>query len=225
VNERRATSAIFDLDGTLIDSLPGIEHSIKAAFTACGIVYPDANLRSLIGPPIKTILSQIAKTSAPDVLADLENAFRTSYDTEGWRKSSFYPGTEAALTAMHHSGIRLFVVTNKPRHISMRALEMGGVQQLFECIVTRDSRAPQYADKKEMLGFVLDSCILDPRECVFIGDTEEDSAAAAAYDMRFVHVSHGYGTIGDNCETPVHLRLKDFSQLPQWICLELAHDR
>jgi phosphoglycolate phosphatase len=225
MNDRRPTAVIFDLDGTLIDSLPGIEYSAKAAFAACGIAYPEVNLRSLIGPPIRTILSQMAKTTAPEVLRDLENAFRFSYDAEGWRRSYCYPGTEAALSTLHDYGIRIFVVTNKPRHISTRILEMRGIEHLLERIITRDSRTPEYADKKETLGAVLDACALVPSECLFVGDTDEDALAAAAYVMRFAYVSHGYGTICENDARPVHLRLSGFSQLPQVIGLEFAHDR
>jgi phosphoglycolate phosphatase len=225
VNEWRPTAVIFDLDGTLIDSLPGIEYSAKAAFAACGMLYPDVDLRSLIGPPIRTILSQTAKTSRPDVLTALENAFRTSYDSDGWQKSFCYLGTESLLTAMHDSGIRLLIVTNKPAHISIRILQIRGIQHLFECIVTRDSRTPLYADKKEMLGMVLDSCALEAHECLFIGDTEEDAMAAAAHDIRFGYVSHGYGTISDENAVPVHIRLPNFHQLAQAIGVEFAHDR
>jgi phosphoglycolate phosphatase len=225
MNKRRPKAVIFDLDGTLIESLPGIEYSVKEAFAACGIEYTDVNLRSLIGPPIRTILSQVAKTATSDVLQKLENAFRISYDSEGWQKSFCYPGTERALATIRDCGIRLFVVTNKPRHISTRILGMRAIEQIFECIITRDSRMPQYADKKEMLRTLLDSSGLDARECLFIGDTEEDGVAAAASGMQFGYVSHGYGTVHERDGVPVDLWLDNFSQLPQMIGLELAHDR
>jgi phosphoglycolate phosphatase len=225
VNEWPPTAVIFDLDGTLIDSLPGIEYSAKAAFAACGMLYPDVDLRSLIGPPIRTILSQVAKTSAPDVLIALENAFRASYDSDGWKESYVYPGTEAILSAMHDSGIRLFVLTNKPAQISNRILEIRGIRHLFEWVVTRDSRTPPYADKREMLGVILGSCALKTFDYLFIGDTEEDAMAAAAHDIRFGYVSHGYGTISDENAVPVHIRLPNFHQLAQAIGVEFAHDR
>ena len=222
--QRRPTAVIFDLDGTLIDSLPGIEYSIRAAFATCGITYPDVDLRSFIGPPIRTILSQVAKTEAPDILTKLESAFRLSYDSEGWEMSYCYPGTEGMLAALCDLEMRLFVVTNKPAHVSNRILEIRGIRHLMELIVTRDSRAPQYADKAEMLGVLLNSCTLDSSECLFVGDTDEDAVAAAACGIRFVHVSHGYGSVRDESAAPVYKIVTDFPQLQQMTTVEFTHD-
>ena len=225
MNRVRPIAVIFDLDGTLIDSLPGIEFSVKAAFVSCGIEWPAVDLRTMIGPPIRNILSRVAQTSDPGVLADLEKAFRISYNSEGWQKTLSYPGTETALCALREAGIRLFIVTNKPRHVSLLGLEMLRLQQFFESIVTRDSRTPQFAEKREMIEHLLHTFALDARDCMLVGDTEEDADAAALCGMPFAYVSHGYGTIGDHPKSPVHLKLNDFSQLAQWIGLEFAHDR
>ena len=59
----RPAAVIFDLDGTLIDSLPGIEFSVKAAFEACGVSGTTNDLRSKFGPPIRTILAQACKVT------------------------------------------------------------------------------------------------------------------------------------------------------------------
>lgn len=225
MNPTRPSAVIFDFDGTLVDSLPGIEFSVKAAFASCGIPYPAVDLRRMIGPPIWTILSRVAQTSDPGTLADLERAFRTSYDSEGWRKTLCYPGTEAALSILQEAGIRLFIVTNKPRHISLRTLKLLRIEHFFEALVTRDSHTPPHRDKREMIEFLLHSSALSAQNCLLVGDTEEDADAAAPSKMRFAHVSHGYGTISDDPKSPVHIKLNDFSELPQLIGLEFAHDR
>ncbi len=220
----RPIAVIFDLDGTLIDSLPGIEFSVKAAFASCGIPCLTADLRKMIGPPIRSILSRAGGTTDPALLGNLESAFRASYDCDGWRKSLCYPGTEATLSTLQKAGIRLFVVTNKPRHISLRILEMLKIRHFFESILARDSRGPHYGSKREMLESLLRSCTLNPGDCVLVGDTQEDAEAASSCDIPFAHVSHGYGTISDSPQSPVHFKLDDFSQLPQWISQEFAHD-
>lgn len=224
MSDVRPNAVIFDLDGTLIDTLPGIEFSVHAAFANCGIPYPPVDLRSMIGPPIRTILSRVANTTDGRILGDLESAFRASYDTEGWRESACYPGTETALRSLHEAALRLFIVTNKPRQISLRTLEMTGIEPLFDSIVTRDSRVPQFSAKNEMIEFLLESFDLAAPECLLVGDTEEDAGSAALCKMRFAHVRHGYGTIGQDSAWSVHLELNDFSQLLQWIGLEFAHD-
>ena len=52
---------IFDLDGTILDSLPGIEYSVNSAFAFRNLQIPQRSLRELIGPPIRTILSEAGK--------------------------------------------------------------------------------------------------------------------------------------------------------------------
>ena len=83
-------------------------------------------------------------------------------------------------------GRGLFVVSNKPRHISMKILEAEGTAGLFEEIVTKDSRAPPYQDKQEMMRYLLQKWELEPGGCLMIGDTMEDADAASKTGMQFV---------------------------------------
>src|SRR6266851_3783302 len=122
----------FDLDGTLLDSLPGIAFSIVQAF----------DLGEAIGPPIRTILA-LAATQATDSDLDLlERAFRSSYDSEGWQRTLLFAGSSPMLQEAYVLGIRLFVVSNKPRHIAVKILEREGVLSLFTAVLTRDSSDP-----------------------------------------------------------------------------------
>ena len=142
----------FDLDGTLLDSLPGIAFSIEEAFTACGLPMQPIDLREIIGPPIRTILA-LAATQATDSDLDLlERAFRNSYDSNGWQKTLLFPGSNVMLREAHTLGIQLFVVSNKPRHISVKILEREGMLVLFNAILTRDSSDPPYTgDRKSVV--------------------------------------------------------------------------
>ena len=142
---------LFDQDGTLFDSIPGIEYSVRAAFAAAGLDDSELDLRRWIGPPIRTILSKAAKTDDQALLDRLERAFRVSYDSEGWRRTPCFPGVVEMLAAMKSAGHRLFVVTNKPREVSLKILEMQGIAAHFEQVYTRDSTEPPYASKAGML--------------------------------------------------------------------------
>ncbi len=122
---------LFDLDGTLLDSIPGIAWSIKAALQAAGLAEPAVDLRQSIGPPIRTILSRAAATEDPALLDQLERHFRASYDTEGWRRTTCFPGTLELLEAMKANGHRLFIISNKPRHIAAKNPRSSGHCVLF----------------------------------------------------------------------------------------------
>jgi phosphoglycolate phosphatase len=207
-------SLLFDLDGTLLDSLPGIRYSAEAAFRACGLAVGEVDLRSLIGPPIRTILARMAaKRPSDEELDQLERSFRWSYDCEGWKMTPHYEGAAEALRSLRAGGARLFVVSNKPRHISMKILDAEGTAGLFEEIVTKDSRTPVYRDKQEMMRYLLQKWKIEPAACLMVGDTMEDAEAASKTGMQFCMVTHGYGAVPENSAVPVAFRIDHFSEL------------
>jgi phosphoglycolate phosphatase len=209
---------IFDLDGTLLDSLPGIRYSAEAAFRALGFQVGEVDLRPLIGPPIRTIFARMAERGALGRLSEedldrLVEAFRWSYDSEGWKMTPHYPGAADLLRKLKVPGRRLFVVSNKPHHISLRILEAEGTVGLFDEIVTRDSRTPMYQDKQEMMRYLLQKWEIEPAECLMIGDTMEDAEAASKSGLRFGLMTHGYGDVPVGSAIPVAFRIDHFSQL------------
>ncbi len=189
---------LFDLDGTLLDSLPGIEHAILEAFSVCGLEVGERNLRSLIGPPIRTILSRMcspADSATEQQLDQLEHAFRRNYDDLGWRRTAHFPDVVEVLRQLSSHGKRLFIVSNKPRQVSLKILEAEGTVGLFEDIVTRDTRRPHYESKQEMIASLVESKRLQPANCLMVGDTMEDGEAAAHTGMPFCLVTYGYGDV------------------------------
>ena len=210
----------FDLDGTLLDSLPGIAFSIEQAFLACGLPMQAIDLREVIGPPIRTILGLAAPQAKPSDLDCLERAFRSSYDSEGWQKTLLFPGSSLMLREAHSLGIQLFVVSNKPRHIAVRILEREGLSSLFNSVVTRDSGSPYYAGKAQMIEHLLHAFQLSAARCIMVGDTTEDALAAAEMLVPFIWMAHGYGAISPSLD--VAFRIKSFSELLPVLTKEFA---
>jgi phosphoglycolate phosphatase len=213
---------LFDLDGTLLDSLPGIEFSIRSAFARCGLPEPQKSIRTLIGPPIRSILANLAGDVTSSTLDRLEQAFRVSYDSEGWCMTPHYPAATDALHALHAGGVRLFVASNKPIHIATRILQSEGTFSLFESVLTRDSRTPPYSGKLEIMRSLVESHHLDPQRCLMVGDTMEDAEAAAHVPMRFAFMTHGYGQLSESAHAPAVLHLNHFSELLPHIAKEFA---
>jgi phosphoglycolate phosphatase len=202
---------LFDLDGTLLDSLPGIEFSVRAAFRACHLPEPRESLRAMIGPPIRSILARAGEIEDTGTLDALELAFRGSYDSEGWRRTLCYPDAGTVLQTLRETGHRLFVITNKPRPISLQNLERAHLLDLFEGIVTRDSRQPPWQTKAEMIEFLLADRKISRDNCVMVGDTMEDASAAAAAGVSFISMAHGYGAV-EPALVPVACTLDGFLQ-------------
>jgi phosphoglycolate phosphatase len=210
----------FDLDGTLLDSLPGIAFSIEQAFAACSMPMRPLDLREVIGPPIREILA-LASIHATDSELDLlERAFRNSYDSEGWQKTLLFPGSTAMLHEASVLGIRLFVVSNKPRHIAIKILEREGLFSLFTAMITRDSSDPPFRGKAKMIEHLLGVFQLDAAHCIMIGDTAEDAIAASEMLVPFAWMTHGYGKISPSLD--VALRINSFPELIPTLVKEFA---
>jgi len=201
-----ATNVIFDLDGTLVDSIPGIRHSIDAALASCGLPGLSCDLKRLIGPPIREILATVSGITDAPALDLMESTFRTVYDSGGWRDTACQPGTEVAIQRLLSAGCRLWVVTNKPGHAARAILAELALADCFREIVSRDSRMPRFASKAEMLSDLLQRCALDRADSIMVGDTLEDGQAAAEAGIECALLPHGYGG-GLDQPLPEHCRL------------------
>jgi phosphoglycolate phosphatase len=212
VIDRLPACILFDLDGTLVDSLPGIEFSVREAFHSCNLPAPKQSLRGLVGPPIRSILSRAGNVRGEDTLDSLERAFRRSYDQEGWRRSACFPDAARVLRMLGERRHRLFIVSNKPRHASLQILDGQHILDCFEAIVTRDSRSPAYPGKAEMIAALRVERSIRDEDCLMVGDTSEDAGAAASAGIRFIWMTHGYGDTGPISCHPVAYKLDSFSQ-------------
>ena len=212
---------LLDLDGTLLDSLPGLAFSIGAAFAGEGIAVDLEPLPSLIGPPVRVILSRLRPGLDAAALERLEARFRQSYDTVGWRKTVCFPHAAEALQAVRRTPRRLFVVSNKPRHVALKILEAEDLLPLFEEVVTRDSRAPAYANKAEMIVALCVRRGLSVGDVLMVGDTMEDAEAARQAGTRSMLMTHGYGDVDGKGFPQVDLWCSSFAD---WLPM-LAEER
>lgn len=190
-----APVVLFDLDGTLVDSLPGIEFSVDSCLAECNAPRRKRDLRVLIGPPIRAILQELVPGTDHSQLLLLEQSFRKFYDAEGWRKTVLHEGALETLNKLRMAGFRLFLVTNKPQLPTRQILNMFSLTDLFTDAVCRDTQTPPFQSKAEMLQYVVSAHGLDPAECLYVGDSLEDFRAAAETGIPVTLVAHGYGLL------------------------------
>jgi len=183
-------AALFDLDGTLVDSLPGIEFSVDSAIAGLGLPVRDRDLRRLIGPPIREIFGHLLPQIGEPQLSNLEAAFRASYDSFGWQKTLLYENVAFILEKLSCAGIRLFVVTNKPTFATGQILEALGIRHFFETVLCRDGRTPRFTSKTEMLKELVHVFDLQRDDCLYIGDTYDDYLAGMESGVQVVIVRH-----------------------------------
>src|SRR5450755_4528604 len=191
----RFDSLFFDLDGTLVDSLPGIAYSLEQAFKTCGRVMVKPISRTMIGPPVPTIISQLLESTDASAILELVSAFRASYDSDGWTKSEVYPEVKDTLQVLADAGARLYVFTNKPVEIALKITDLWNLHKLLHEVRSRNSRVPPYSSKTEMLRDMMARHQADQQRTAVVGDSHEDSNAAKVLNKQFFFASYGYGDV------------------------------
>jgi len=198
----RYDNLICDLDGTLVDSLPGIEFSAHEAMRHC---LPDRQLpplRPLIGPPIRQIFEIIWPDLKDEEINLLMNAFRKHYDKEGCLMSVVYPGVISTLSALLCLGVRLYVVTNKPLQSTSSVLRHVGLNDLFLDVSTPDKAGEGWKDKSEGVMQLIRRYKLSSESTMLVGDSWDDNKAAMQCGLFFVPVTYGYGYAKINRMSP-----------------------
>lgn len=208
----------FDLDGTLIDTLPGIQYSADQAIKIVLPGHSSINLANWIGPPIRTIFSNALPGLESSLLGALEKEFRISYDQEGWKRSKPYDGVLETLAWLNDKNKKSLIITNKPRYAAQSIVNYFKLGQYFIEIITPDSNSPQFESKLTMAQFLISKYWLKNEEILFIGDSMDDYLAAQSNNIQFAGVVYSYGRLERKPnEGNGFLPLKSFSDIRQFL--------
>ncbi len=184
---------IFDLDGTVWDSLPGIVASLEHTFVSLGREVPDrATLTANIGPPLQLMLAELGIPE--DQVDDATLIYRERYVDLGVYEAALYPGVAALLAQLTDAGHRLATATSKGEGPTHQMLEHFGIAEHFD-VVGAASMDASSVSKEAVLGRALRE-LGDPTadSCVMVGDRSYDVRGAAAHGLGCVGVLWGYGT-------------------------------
>jgi phosphoglycolate phosphatase len=194
----RRPAILFDLDGTLTDSRPGIVNSTLYALRRFNetrgynfpIPQPEA-LTFIVGPPLR---QSFAKLVGPDNADTLLALYRERYEPVGMLENSVYPDIVSGLEALDAMDFRLYVATSKPEHYARRILDHFGLSRLFIDIHGAASDGTG-AGKAEIIAHAIKRHTIDPANAAMIGDREHDALGARANGLRAaVGALWGYGS-------------------------------
>ena len=186
-------SLLLDLDGTLVDSQPGIFASCLVALRALGHE-PDKtfDIQRIIGPPLEDIMRMLLQRYGDDRIDEAAEAYRRHYGESGYLGSAPYPGIGGALEALQQAGLRIYLATSKRETFASRILHHLGFAAYFDGIY---GSVPGGAldHKPELLAHIVSRHDIVPSRSVMVGDRRYDISGAHAVGMRGVGVLWGYG--------------------------------
>jgi phosphoglycolate phosphatase len=184
-------SLIFDLDGTLTDSKPGILGCLREVLHARGIG-DTGPLDRFIGPPVEQWVAELLPDGSLEDHAALAREYRACYDRTGWRNNAVYPGAAQMLTKLRNAGFPLYVCTSKQEHFALRILQAFDLARVFTAIYGDKLEYPSHS-KTDLLTRVLKERELATEQTWMIGDRSFDIEAAHANGIRCVAAAWGYG--------------------------------
>ena len=190
----RYTTAIFDLDGTITDSGPGIMNAIRYAVKKRGLPeVPEEVLRSFIGPPLKEQFQSVFGLSEEEGTV-MVTTYREYYSDKGIFENRVYDGVPELFERLKSAGVRILMATSKPEKYAKRIAEHFGFSQYFDFIggACMDGRR---TDKHEVIEYVIETCGVSRDAAVMIGDRRHDIIGAAKAEIHSMGVLYGYGSL------------------------------
>jgi phosphoglycolate phosphatase len=189
-------AAVFDLDGTLIDSADDIGRSLNRLLAEFGRpALSNAAVRAMLGDGSTELVRQaFAADGAPLTPEGLEPAvarYLEIYFEQAVDSGCLFPGVRETLERFADSGMRLGLCTNKAEHITLKILEALDLARLFDVVAGGDTLPVRKPDPKPLL-WVLDRLGVLPSAAVMVGDNRNDVLAARAAGMPVVVLSYGY---------------------------------
>ncbi len=191
-----AELVLFDLDGTLSDSAPGILASLRYAFAANGIEPMDAHTeRAILGPPFYESLPPLI--GGEEKLPAVIDAYREKYGAGGMFHTTVCDGIPDVLRTLHERGTRLAVATSKPEHYAIPIVEHLGLAGYFET-VGGDELDGSLPTKGLVIAKVLDRLGVDAHhDIVMVGDRAHDVLGAREHGIGCIGAGWGYALPGE----------------------------
>lgn len=187
-------AVLFDLDGTLTDSRPGIVRSIRCALDGLGAACPSEDeLDWCIGPPLADSFGAILQTEDPIVLARAIELYRERFSTIGLYENAVYEGIRECLERLKGEGIPLFVATSKPVFFAHRILEHFALSPWFDGVYGSELDGGRSA-KGEIIAYLLEREGLSSRSAIMVGDREHDVLGARQNGVPCIGATYGYGS-------------------------------
>ena len=191
-------AVFFDLDGTLLDTIPDLHAAVNAMLADLGRpALPIEAVGRYVGRGAANLVKRALAGSldaadddspAPD---EALSSFRRHYARENGQRTRFFPGVREGLEAIRAKGLPMAVITNKPEAFTRPLLEMTALAEFFQTVVSGDDLPRRKPDPMPLV-WTCGYLGVSPVDALFIGDSVNDFLAARAACCRVFLLPYGY---------------------------------
>ena len=187
-------AVLLDLDGTIVDSYPGILSSCLATLRDLGHKPEETlDITNTIGPPLEDVMRVLLERYGDDRVDEAVVSYRRHYGESGYLRAKPYPGIGKSLEAMKRADVQIYLATSKRTHFAERILDHLNFARFFDGIYG-SVPSGERDHKPELLAYVLSKHDLSPSHSLMVGDRRHDISGAHAVGMRGLGALWGYGT-------------------------------
>lgn len=186
---------VFDLDGTLVNTLHDLTDSLNYALNECGFpALSEERVAAIVGHSVHYMCENAVPPEHKDQAEKVLDLYMARYKEHSLDRSEPYHGMIDAVSAIRRAGIQVAVVSNKPHADTVRVMSELYPRDLFSLIL---GRTDKFAVKPapDALRFVMDFFGVKPEECVYVGDSDVDVQFAHNAGMRCVSVNWGFRSV------------------------------
>ncbi len=193
VTEKPQKTLFFDLDGTLVDSFPGIRESfLHTLRTMNWEIPPEERINRVPGPPMEWTLQDLGMS--PEQSQEGLKIYLEHYGQVGWDMSTEFEGMRDLLLRLKDEGFRLCTATSKGEYFAEKALRKFDMFEPLDFMGAALENGPRRT-KAEVIQHVLNSVELpEMSDILMIGDRKHDIEGSAQFGIDCVAVTWGYGT-------------------------------
>jgi len=211
---------LFDLDGTLVDSVPDLASAVNKTLAELGRApFNEDIIRGWVGNGAK-VLIQRALSGSNEILADLSETFVEhaleiffrAYQLGACINTKLYAGVLDTLTRLKATGYRLAIITNKPERFVGPIINNLALNGLFELIIGGDTLEKSKPDPLP-LHHAVSTLAVTAEQCVMVGDSRNDILAAKAANIDSVGLTYGYNYGEDIAKYHPELVIDHFADL------------
>lgn len=184
---------LFDLDGTLSASAPGIRRCIELTMEKMGKATPDlSDYSRYIGPPLVTTFQRLCGLSPEEAKTAL-SIYLGFYETEGEPRNSLFDGIMHLLQRLRGSRAKVAVCTSKNEISAKNVCDFLGITELLDALCGSDHSTGR-REKEDIIPYAIETLgATSSDKVVMIGDTHFDAKGARYNGVDFIGVSYGYG--------------------------------
>ncbi|MBI3996407.1 MAG: HAD-IA family hydrolase [Candidatus Omnitrophica bacterium] len=201
---------VYDLDGTLVDTLEDIAASANHMRAELGLpLLPARQIRGYIGQGLHELVRHCLHTEDPKLVEQGTKIYRRHYTLHLLDHSRLYPHAPSVLA--YFKGRRQAVITNKPNPYSRDILTALGIADFFFDIIGGNSAYPKKPDPTSLLALMASERI-DPTEALFVGDSPIDIETGRKAGVFTVTVTHGLSDRAELVHAQPDLLVSDFQE-------------